>query len=105
MPEAAGAVQHRPVGARAQATKTLPSVPTGRAVGVAAAVPETSEPFAVMQAQGMPVAAGAVQQRPVVAAAQATRTCPSVPTPSAEGVEAAVALMMSPLAVSADLAT
>jgi hypothetical protein len=48
--------------------------------------------------------AAAPQVKPVVQAAQAFRTWPSVPTARAEGVQAALAPRISPLAVRADLA-
>ncbi len=44
----------------AQATRDCPSVPTARPIGVLAAVPVMTVPFAVMQAQGIPQEDGAV---------------------------------------------
>jgi hypothetical protein len=50
-------------------------VPTAIAAGVAAAVPVTIAPLAIMVEQGMAAVAAVaeVQQRPVVAAEQATK--------------------------------
>jgi len=70
----AGAVaQAKPVRAVEQAVKIWPSVPTGRAEGVLAAVPVTSVPLAVMQAFGMYGYVIVDQQSPFVAVEQATR--------------------------------
>ena len=87
-----GAVpQVSPVVQAAQAIRIWPSVPTGSAVGVFAAVPEISAPLPVMQAQGMAGEEVVVQVKPVVQAAQAVRTWPSVPEERAVGVLAALA--------------
>jgi hypothetical protein len=81
-------------------TRTCPFVPTAKAVGVDAAVPVKIAPLPVTQAQGIaddPLFE--VQQSPVEAVEQATKTWPSVPTPRAEGVDAAVPVTIAPLPV------
>ena len=95
------AIQVRPEAQAAQAVKIWPSVPTARAVGVAEAVPVTIAPFPVIVEQGIAVDAvvGDTQVKPLVQAAQATRSWPSVPTARAEGVDEAVPVTMAPLPV------
>jgi hypothetical protein len=58
-------------------------------------------PLPVMVEQGMAVEAVEAEThvKPVEQAPQATRSCPSVPTPSVAGVLAAVAVTKAPLAV------
>jgi hypothetical protein len=52
--------QQSPVAAVEQATRTWPFVPTGSEMGLLGASPVMMEPFAVMQAQGIPQEDGAV---------------------------------------------
>ena len=74
--EAVEAATHaKPLVQAAQATSSWPSVPTAKAVGVDAAVPVTIAPLPVTQAQGIaddPLFE--IQQRPVEAVEQATKT-------------------------------
>lgn len=88
--------QQSPVAEAEFAVRKRPSVPTGRALNVLAAVPAIKSPFAVTVEHGIDPGP---QQRPVVQAELAIRVHPLPPTAKALGVEAALADNMVPFAV------